>query len=257
MYKGYKINNETMNDFFKSVGYYDLEFDEWQKNICNKTHQCLANIHEEMDENILDGDKIMKDWFPEIEADVFISHSHKDLERSKVLAYWLYGRYGIKSFIDSNIWGYADDLLKIIDNKYCKNQGKKSYNYTKRNYSTSHVHMMLMTALNKMIDKTECVIFIDTPNSNVGDGINNKTLSPWIYGELETTRIIRKRWPERKAKVSEGRQIEYSIDIQHLIDLNVDLLNEWDKFKKNNAPKEALDNLYELKNEKTKINWLI
>ena len=50
---------------------------------------------------------------------------------------WLYESFGIKSFIDSSVWGYANDLLKLIDDAYCLNlEGtNKSYNYEKRNYS--------------------------------------------------------------------------------------------------------------------------
>ena len=61
--------------------------------------------------------------------------------------------------------GYCDDLLRQIDNEHCKKEDGKTYDYNLRNYTTSHVHMMLSTALTEMIDKTECIMFYNTPNS--------------------------------------------------------------------------------------------
>ena len=55
-----------------------------------------------------------------------------------------------------------------------------------------HVHMMLSTALANMIDKTECIMFLNTPNSVSTRDTKLKTYSPWIYNEIEITRIIEK-----------------------------------------------------------------
>ena len=138
----------------------------------------------------LDASKIENDWFPKINANVFLSHSHKDEDKVKALAGMLYKKYGIKSFIDSTVWGYAYNLLGEIDEEYCEstknNHGGNSYSYKKRNQSTAHVHLLLQGALAKMINDCECIIFVNTPNSlNVSDISNeNLTSSPWIYSEL-------------------------------------------------------------------------
>ena len=58
-------------------------------------------------------------WFPQIKADIFISHSHKDEDLALALAGWLKVSFGLTAFIDSCVWGYANDLLKMIDYKYC------------------------------------------------------------------------------------------------------------------------------------------
>ena len=137
-----------------------------------------AVIHENLREyicnrDLLDGSLMASDWFPEIEADIFLSHSHTDEKFVVSFAGWLYQLFGVRAFVDSMVWGYSNDLLKIIDDEYClKSSG--SYSYDKRNYSTSHVHMMLSMALTKMIDKCESVFFINTPNSvSVSKGIIN------------------------------------------------------------------------------------
>ena len=94
-----------------------------------------------------------------------------------------------------NLLYHANDLLKEIDNRYCRYQetdGQFFYEYDNRNRSTSHVHMLLNGALAKMINKTECLFFVNTPNSvNAQDAENpSKTASPWIYSELLMTCIL-------------------------------------------------------------------
>lgn len=253
MYRGYKINKQTLDQLFLKLGYSKVEnIEEYISDTSRKVQQSLMNIYDEIDNDSLDGERIMQDWFPEIDCNVFISHSHNDIHLAKVFAGRLYENFGIKSFIDSSVWGYANDLLKIIDDKYCRNNTTNTYNYTKRNFSTSHIHMMLIAAINKMIDKTECVIFLNTSSSNIGQGINDKTLSPWIYGEIETTRIIRKERPIRLKAFREGGKIieenldvKYPLNLKHLMDLNSDLLVQWSRGS-TNKPLDALDKLYEL-----------
>lgn len=58
----------------------------------------------------LDGSKMSKDWFPEIKADVFISHSHLDNKNAIVFAGWLKKHFGLTAFIDSTVWKYSKDL---------------------------------------------------------------------------------------------------------------------------------------------------
>ena len=180
MFKGFNLNIDE--SFFDNDDY--------------KTGNCLylkkkKKIHDSIEKymNIdgsLDATKISEDWFPDVKSDIFISHSHADENLAINLSGWIYSNLGLKCFIDSCVWGYSNDLLKKIDDKYCYQKDSKTYNYSKRNFSTSHIHMMLSTALMNTIDNTECVIFINTPNSieNIYDTVNNSTYSPWIYSEL-------------------------------------------------------------------------
>jgi hypothetical protein len=165
----------------------------------------------------------------------------------------------LKAFVDSNVWGFADDLLRKIDDKYCVNNGseRKSYSYEKRNYSTSHVHMMLSVALNKMIDKTECLFFLNTPESvSITDTVQNTTFSPWIYSELFTSEVIRKQElsryrkgiMEKKAMFESAELvIRYNISMDHLIDLDKKDLIEWRMTRMITNNVEPLDQLYYLK----------
>jgi hypothetical protein len=216
-----------------------------------------------LDSGNLDGSKMQANWFPQISADVFISHSHKDENLAIAFSQWLNVNFGLYVFIDSCVWGYANELLKMIDDEYCLNPSKETYDYIKRNYSTSHVHMMLSTALSMMIDKTECIIFLNTPNSITPDSVISKTESPWIYSEIAMTKLIGLRpiKDHRKVKpqvLSEGgvigfMRVEYEMDKKHLHQLTTDNLckwqSEWD-FKEEKYPTDhkqhALDLLYKI-----------
>lgn len=161
-----------------------------------QVRQALATIAK--NKAILDGAKIQQSWFPQVTADVFLSHSHRNEDLVLMLAGWLDDQFGLKAFVDSAIWGYAGDLLQIIDKKYCWQPANGTYNYHLRNESTSHVHMMLMTALGMMIHKTECLIFVNTPDSIApSEVVEAQTYSPWIYAELTMAGIVDEVEPKR------------------------------------------------------------
>ncbi len=214
-------------------------------------------------DGVIDGTKLINNCFPELNKDVFISHSHKDLDMVKAFAGWLKSVFGLNAFIDSCSWGYCDNLLREIDDQYCLNDDKKTYNYTKRNYSTSHVHLMLSTALTKMMDQTECVIFFNTPNSivmaNEIEKIKNneKTESPWIYHELLMTSFLKPQTPERFIRESfslRDSKLHISYDVapylNKLTSLSGSDLFEWEcQCKKIKSNTVALDTLYKIKSQ--------
>lgn len=259
MHRGFNLKltpNEDDVNAYQSIG---LSLYEADRNLIEKTIKSFKNP-----DNTINGSKLQASWFPIIKAHAFISHSHKDKDTiALTLAGWLYENFGIKSFIDSCIWGYADDLLKLIDNTYCwTDANRKTYNYTKRNHSTSHVHMMLSTALSTMMDETECLIFLNTPNSITPNRDIDKTLSPWIYSEIAMSRLIRKKsisdYRETLGEIktfSKGGilenytpklNVEYDVDLSHLTNINMKSLNDWVEYKSFSNAHDALDTLYEL-----------
>lgn len=109
-------------------------------------------------DGVIDGTKLQENWFPtKHKFNVFLSHSHNDKQLAIALAGFLKDKLGLNAFIDSCLWGYSNDLLKEIDQRYCRHRNGVSFDYNKRNYSTSHVHMMLSIALSRMIDNCEAV----------------------------------------------------------------------------------------------------
>lgn len=214
-------------------------------------------------DGVIDGNKVIDKWFPIIDCDIFLSHSHKDESKAIALAGLLYENFGLKTFIDSTVWGFSDILLKVLDDEYCKNENGQTYSYEKRNFSTAHVHLMLNSALNKMIDNCEAVFFLNTPNSiSAPNTISESTRSPWIFSEIATTQIIRKKTPERlkqktrtfssKVTLSESARsqlnIEYQLELSHLTKLNLRTIQLWinkAKYSTQN-PLDLLYSIYEI-----------
>ena len=128
-----------------------------------EVHNCLAQYITE--DGVINGTALKEHWFSISKKDVFISHSHDDINKVIAFAGWLHDAFGLEAFIDSCSWGYCDDLLNRIDKRYCYKPKTNTYDYDLRNYTTSHVHMMLSTALTEMIYNTECIIFFNTPQS--------------------------------------------------------------------------------------------
>lgn len=257
MFKGYKLEKIRFTENSEHYLKVGTEIHEKSKDRIQKS----LNTFFQRDES-LDGSKIMENWFPQLDVHVFISHSHKDEDEVISLAGWLYDNFGIKSFIDSCVWGYGNNLIQMLDNEYSwKDSSKGIYYYEKVLQSSSHVHMMLSSALSTMIDNTECLIFYDTPNSIEPFGLTDKTESPWIFSELAFSQIVRLKTPKRvKKQISErkyysaddkehfekGLKIKYDINAAHLKKINADILNKWDNLANSLDSEEALDKLYEI-----------
>lgn len=254
MFAGFNLTIED-EDAFRE--YYD-----YGKSILSSQKR---NIEENLEEYIcgrdtLDGTMMEAQWFPSVDADVFLSHSHKDEHMVVALAGWLSKECNVRAFVDSYIWGYSNKLLKKLDNRYCVEErvgSHTSYSYEKRNNSTSHVHMMLSTALGKMIDKCECLFFVNTPNSiEIAETMEMEaTLSPWIYSELALSQIVRHKklseyrtgeayFAKDAVNESASLQIKYDISLSHLHKLSTDNLLRWSKSVKY-YPSYPLDKLYE------------
>ncbi len=221
------------------------------KQYSNKIEQKLEELI--LDNGNIDGGQMQTNWFPTVSADVFLSHSHKNEKEAIALSGYLFDKLGIKTFVDSCIWGFSADLLKKLDEKFCK-MDSGHYDYNKRNFTTSNVHMMLSTALAKMIDKTECLFFLNTPESiSFKDGVKSSTLSPWIYSEIEISKLIRhKKLSEYRTTRRQTRyfskgglilneSIQYPLDLTHLTNLNtVDIRNWIEEFNQEEYPLDVL-----------------
>ena len=208
---------------------------------------------------VIDGGKLQGNWFPEIGADVFVSHSHADTEKALALAGWLNEEFKLSAFVDSAVWRYGDDLIRRIDKRYCYDANTETYRYKQRNKTTAHVHMMLVTALAKMIDRTECLVFLNTPMSATAEDATSTTHSPWLFAELTIAETTRRKPTGRANKyaslgqnfgagLAEAAQFSYPIDRQLavLAKLDSDGLSRWRRSLKNDsANRHPLDLLYE------------
>ncbi|BBT66462.1 hypothetical protein WP8S18E04_18460 [Aeromonas caviae] len=136
--------------------------------------------------NLLDAAKIQQSVFPESDIDVFISHSHSDEDQAIRIALSM-EEIGLKPFVDSCVWGYADELLQKIDDKFCIPPGWQNYSYGLRNRTTTNVHLILNAALQQMIHRSELFVFLGTESSiKIDEYMSDveRLSSPWIFSEL-------------------------------------------------------------------------
>ena len=259
MYRGFNTTLKTYDELHYKIG---LKLFNEMRNSTTKQLDKYVGVN-----GVINGSELEDDWFGALDSHVFISHSHTDAKLAIALAGYLFKNHDIKCFVDSCVWGYSNDLLKQIDNKYCKNTINNTYNYNTRNFSTSHVHMMLSAALNKMISKCECLFLINTPNSIETSEILNETYSPWIYSEILISKLIEKEIPlrhlydgiEQKTKtfskaerLNESFKIKYKLDLDHLTNLSEQEIINWGLLP-SNSPENALDILYHHKPAPRKI----
>ena len=113
MFIPFNINTSVI-DLVTRNGKYDYDTSRIKQRI-------LDNINRDaIKQSLIDGTRLQEEWFPseyfDSQFEVFISHAHKDETTVKKLAGFLYEKYGLRSFIDSCYWGYANDLLRDLDN---------------------------------------------------------------------------------------------------------------------------------------------
>lgn len=254
-----------------SESFFNNEIDEYvdlAEKYC--THSTLTEdmnnlvIDTYVNEEVLDGEKILKKWFPEIKCDVFISHSHADYRLANAFAGWLKKHFNINAFIDSNVWNYIDKLLKKLNEYSDKRRSVNGwlYDYDKCNRASQHANIMLLMSLQKMIDNTEAIFFLNTDSSvnDMDDNGVSSTYSPWIYAELLCANLIRKReLDEYRMKnilehcsvnaATESRaelKIRYKILTNNLIELTSKNLIEWNNRYESTKKAFPMDLLYEM-----------
>lgn len=222
MYRGFQLElSEERFSSYQEIGEQHLSNNE------AKVEKKLKSFF--LPDGQLDATKMQENWFPQVKADVFISHSHKDKSLAMALAGWLYETFGLTAFIDSCVWGYYIDLQKKLEELFSSKGNDENAGID----SASHAYIMLAMALAQMIDNTECLFFLNTPNSITPDSFRSRTISPWIFSEIGISRIIRKRSPEEHGKLlaeattRERPRIEYTLQMEHLPKIEVSDLTTW------------------------------
>lgn len=212
------------------------------------------------------GDDLIDIWFPFEKYDVFLSHSHMDEDLAYKFSNYLEEKFGIKTFIDSQVWEHMNKLIKKLDKEFAYQEKKGTYDYDVRNVTTAHVHNMLSVALTKMMDACECVFFLNTKNSFVKEiekTPSNQTYSSWIYLEIsnisslrtlirrEENKIVERGYVHdsvtKASAVTESFKIAYGAEeIKGLPILKEDNLLRWERLSNDNRlwGANSLDALY-------------
>lgn len=190
--------------------------------------------------NILDVDKIQESIFPLHDIDVFISHSHADEDEAINIALSM-EKIGLKAFVDSCVWGHADELLRKIDDKFCIPEGWSHYSYSLRNRTTTNVHLILNAALQQMIKRSELFMFLGTKSAiKIDDYMSGegRLSSPWIFSELTFAKSVKRSDRrtfqqanesfEKMKSESSTHELEFSYSLPKLKhDMSFQEFNDW------------------------------
>ena len=195
---------------------FDVNFNEELKSIWKTNKKTYQNAYldktsikrEKVQRKFLDnikGDKINGEmvksiWFPRQDnVDVFLSHSHEDIEDVRAFAGWLQEELELNVFIDADLWGdinkLEETLRPLLNKEVCTYKTKKIYDYGNSRKMFQHTNTMLSVALQQMIDESEALFFLNTDKSIQVHEENsmNGTYSPWIYTEIACSRIVRRK----------------------------------------------------------------
>ena len=208
---------------------------------------------------IIDAECLQRDWFPYVDCDIFISHSHDDSRQVICFVGWLYETFGIKAFVDSVAWNYVNDLSDKLYKKYLKlNGGERSPSKDLLHHlAITSSETILRDAIEEMIDISECFLFIGTKNSLKG----KKTESPWLFFENKASNRIRLRpliYYRKsyfrslsvcyKFSILRVPKIRYSCNFEEFTTITLGDLREWKKCQTPVfLPEQSLDYLYKMK----------
>ena len=243
MFRGFNLKDFSTDMFGNHLPYYVKKGEDLCADYTNKTKKDLSDFKIKSCE-ILSASAIKDVWFPvyEDKFDIFISHSHDDEKLAYAIAGYINEVFGLNCFVDGKIWSSADGLLFELDQL---NQPRTTtFDYKKRNFSTSEIHSLLMIAIMQMINNCECLFFLNTPKSLSIDVTEKKlSESPWLFIEIGISKLIPKginsaRRHNFLSSLTEA-VLAFDIDTTHLIDLHFDSISEWEETYK--LQKKTLD----------------
>lgn len=250
------------------------------------------NFSESLDDFVEDGvisaEKLEQGLYPSVRADVFLSHSGRDIDVVLAFAGWLYQNFGLRSFVNETVWDQSCRMFKILD-EACGGSNEADIPYesllmkTKRtcralqkrwSMISSHADMILSTALLKMIDRTEAFFVINpgrrsNPTGNRGTA---QTDSPWIYSEVLYSSIIRRKPLSEYRNYGEAflredlqlaleslyfMTVTYNLDMKGVVHLAPGKLEQWrgsyELQKLHDTSMHQLDALYEITEYKSEM----
>ncbi|MCQ2697571.1 toll/interleukin-1 receptor domain-containing protein [Helicobacter pylori] len=172
-----------------------------------KIYELIKKAKHSNDDIILNHNEIKEAFFspfkPQLKnAQVFLSHSHADINKALEVKNYLENQIKRKVFIDSLFWDYKDDVL----NELAK--------YDDISRIEDAFTLILRESLQDMIKKCPYFVFLQSKNSVSNQGLSRNqdllkiTYSAWIYEELKIAHSISE---SRPSPMMESMQVFHDI----------------------------------------------
>ncbi|WP_120914523.1 toll/interleukin-1 receptor domain-containing protein [Helicobacter pylori] len=168
-----------------------------------KIHELIKNAPYSNDNIVLKRNEIKEAFFspfkPQLKnAQVFLSHSHADINKALEVKNYLENQIKRKVFIDSLFWDYKDDVLNELAK--CNDISRIEDAFT----------LILRESLQDMIEKCPYFVFLQSKNSvSFNQDLLKITYSAWIYEELRIAHSISSE--SRLTIVMESFQVSHDI----------------------------------------------
>lgn len=275
MFRPYQIKSKEIESLVSRLDHvtsicYNREYGKFSSTINELLKERFNS--QRLVKSLANGSRLQELSFPSGEIshnfDVFISHSHQDEEKKQLitkLASYLYGRYGIRCFVDSEYWAYCNEIIKEVNSEigkhkeYTLSNGKKltTSNTSDLLYVASNVYAMLSMAIMRMIDNIPCVIFVDSEESisyiqNANGEIGEITRSPWIYEEINYINSLKEKCPKYyKGQIREGLEcfsegFKFNVDKGNFRTLTAEVLSRLNIDDREQAMCDLFDKYKEL-----------
>ncbi|MBS3017211.1 toll/interleukin-1 receptor domain-containing protein [Helicobacter pylori] len=132
-------------------------------------------------------------------AQVFLSHSHVDINKALEVKDYLENQTKRKVFVDSLFWDYKDDVLNKLAEHDDISRIEDAFT------------LILRESLQDMIEKCPYFVFLQSKNSVSNQGLSRITYSAWIYEELKIAHSISAINESRPIPMMESMQVFHDI----------------------------------------------
>ncbi|MGL2629963.1 TIR domain protein [Helicobacter pylori] len=171
--------------------------------VAEKIYELIENASYSNDNIVLNRNKIKEAFFspfkPQLKtAQVFLSHSHADINKALEVKDYLENQTKRKVFIDSLFWDYKDDVLNELAKYDDISKIKNAFT------------LILRESLQDMIEKCPYFVFLKSSNSVSNQGLSRITYSAWIYEELKIAHSISE---SRPIPMMESMQVFHDISL--------------------------------------------
>ncbi|WRC08436.1 toll/interleukin-1 receptor domain-containing protein [Helicobacter pylori] len=172
-----------------------------------KIHELIKNAPYSNDNIVLKRNEIKEAFFspfkPQLKnAQVFLSHSHADINKALEVKNYLENQTKRKVFIDSLFWDYKDDVLNELAE------------YDDISKIEDAFTLILRESLQDMIEKCPYFVFLQSNNGVSNQGLSRITYSAWIYEELKIANTL---IADTIIKESHIKAMRISYDVTNLL----------------------------------------